>query len=97
MILNTKRSSEGVMLPDFKLYYRAKVMKNAWYWYRNKHIGQWNQIKNSEINPHTYVHLTFERNTNRTMKKGCWSNYMSACRKMQLDPYLSPYMKLKSK
>ena len=29
--------------------------------------------------------------------KWCWSNWMSACRRMQIDPYLSPCTKLKSK
>jgi hypothetical protein len=29
--------------------------------------------------------------------KWCWSNLWSACSKMQMDPYLSPYTKLKSK
>ena len=29
--------------------------------------------------------------------KLCWSNWMSACRKIQIDPYLSSCTKLKSK
>ena len=68
-----QRKAGNITIPDFKLYYKAVLIKTVWYWHKNRPPYQWNRVENPDMNPQVYGQLIFYK----AGKSICWKKVSS--------------------
>ena len=93
-ILRKKNKSRVNMLPGFRLYYKAIIIKTVRYYHKETHIDQQNRIKSSEINPCTYFQLIFDKRHKNIQQryynlfnKWCCKNWTVTCKRIILEGF----------
>ena len=103
VILGTKTGTEGLRLPDFRLYYKTNVIEIAEYGHKSWDVDQRNRMGSPETDSCTCGHHLRQRRQEHTRKKDslfnkwCWENQTAACQILKLELFLTPCTRMKPK
>ena len=105
MLWIKENGARGINLPDFRLYYKATVIKRVWCWQKNpqnyRPMEQERKPRNKPM--HLWVPYFWQRKQEYTvvkdslLNKWFWENWIATCKRMKLEHFLMPYTKTNSK
>ena len=52
--MEKKNKIGGLIDLNFKIYYRATIIKTVWHWHKDRPRDQWSRIESPETNPCVY-------------------------------------------
>ena len=92
------------MLPVFKLYCKAVVIKAVQYWLKDRDTGEWKRIERSEMNPHLQGQSIYNKRDKsiqwgkeNLLSKWFWENQTATCKRIIPDHSLIPHTQINSK
>ena len=98
--LGENKKAGDIMPPDFRLYYKAVVIKTAWYRQKNRHTDR-RELRNKPIHLQSISLGQGGKNTqwgkDSLFNKWCWGNWTATCKRMKLGHFLTTYTKVNSK
>ena len=102
--MRKKKGTGGINLPDFRIYYKATVIKTVWYWHKDRNIDQWNKTRKPRDKlTHLWTPYFDKGGKNiqwrkeNLFNKWSWENWSTICKRMKLEHFITPYTRIDSK
>lgn len=97
-----KNKTGSMTIPNFKIGYKAVVIKIVWYWHKNRHTDQWNRSVSPDINLQLCSQWIYDKGGKDMQWKKVSSTHGAGktgqlyAKRLKLDHFLAPYKRINS-